>query len=524
MYKIDGIKVPIGEELTKTRIARCVKIQPGRIKSFEIIKKAIDARKKKDVHYVYSVLAEIDGKADGLVPFVREKYTFPKGRCMKKRPLVVGFGPGGMFAALMLARGGYAPIVVERGADIDTRRKLTEEYWKNGKLDTRTNVQFGEGGAGTFSDGKLNSGIHDKRCAFVLETFAEFGAPKEITYIAKPHIGTDVLAGVVKNIRADIEKNGGEVRFMHKLDDICVKDGTVCGAVIESTEGRYTIDTDAVILAIGHSARDTYKMIKALGADMEQKNFSVGVRIEHRQDMINRSQYGEFADRLGAADYKLSAHFPNGRSAYTFCMCPGGMVVASASEADGIVTNGMSNFARDGKNANSALLVNVTTEDFSSDDPLAGVEFQRKIEQKAYTAAGESGCAPCMYVGDLLGKPSENKVEPTYRPGVVFCDFTEIFPQFVADTIKEALPQFDKKLKGFADGGAVMTAPETRSSAPCRIVRAKDSLMSNINGLYPCGEGAGYAGGIMSAAVDGIKVAEAAACHGLEDVSSKGGI
>ncbi len=507
MYRIDGIKVSVKEELTKAHIAKKIRISPDRIVSYRILKKAIDARKKNDVFYVYCVLAEIKGKVAGLCEYVREEYRFLGGKPLSKSPVIVGTGPCGLFAGLMLARSGCKPILIERGADVDSRRRAVENFWNTGELQ-KTNVQFGEGGAGTFSDGKLNSGINDVRCQFILKTFAEFGAPEEITYTAKPHIGTDILVDVVKNIRCEIERLGGQVRFGTTLVNILMEYGRVCGAEAESENGRYIIDTDNIILAIGHSARDTYEMLYGMGVKMEQKNFSVGVRIEHHQNMINKSQYGDFAEYLGAADYKLSVHLPDGRSAYTFCMCPGGYVVASGSEEGCVVTNGMSNSDRNGKNANSALLVSVTTEDFPSDSPLAGVELQRQLERKAFTAGGGNYFAPCQYVGDFLGEEVSDRVTPTYMPGVKFCDISEIFPEYVTGTIREALREFDKKIKGFASGGAVMTAPETRSSAPVRIIRDKESFMSNIYGLYPAGEGAGYAGGIMSAAADGIRVSE----------------
>lgn len=515
VIRVDNIKVKIGEELTKKHIAKRTGVSENIISDYKVLKKAIDARKKSDVHYVYTVACKTKKKIHGFSDYTEKKYVFPKSGRLEKQPVIVGTGPCGLFAGLMLARAGYKPILLERGADVDSRTKAVESFWETGKLDLRTNVQFGEGGAGTFSDGKLNSGINDERCQFVLDTFAEFGAPDEITYTAKPHIGTDVLKNVVKNIRKEIEKSGGEVRFLNKLCGIKISDGKVFGAVCENESGSYEINTDTLILAIGHSARDTYRMLKNLGIKMEQKNFSVGVRIEHSQEMINKSQYGEFYDKLGAADYKLSAHFENGRSAYTFCMCPGGQVVASASFEGGVVTNGMSNNARDGKNANSALLVNVDTADFPSEDPLSGVDFQEEIEKKAFLAGGSDYFAPAQYVGDFLGVPFENKIEPTYRPGVRFCEISEIFPEFITDTLRLAIKEFDRKLKGFADGGAVMTAPETRSSAPVRILRDKESFSAEIEGLYPAGEGAGYAGGIMSAAVDGIKVAEAVLKKGM---------
>lgn len=515
MIRIDNIRVNIGDELTKKHIAKRAKVQESYILDYKVIKKAIDARKKADVHYVYTVAATTKKKIKGFSEYIEKKYIFPETKALKNRPVIVGTGPCGLFAGLMLAKCGGKPILLERGADVDARHNAVEEFWATGKLDTRTNVQFGEGGAGTFSDGKLSSGINDERCQFVLDTFAEFGAPTEITYTAKPHIGTDILRNVVKNIRLRIEELGGEVRFLNKVTSILVESNSVYGVEVENADGKYEIKTDNVILAIGHSARDTYRMLQKLGIKMEQKNFSVGVRIEHSQEMINKSQYGDFWDKLGAADYKLSAHFENGRSAYTFCMCPGGEVVASASFSGGVVTNGMSNNARCGKNANSALLVNVNTTDFPSSEPLLGVDFQEEIEKKAFVLAGSNYKAPAQYVGDFLGTEVCEKIEPTYRPGVKFCNIGEVFPDFVTDTLKLAIKEFDRKLKGFCTGGAVMTAPETRSSAPVRIIRDKESYMAEISGLYPAGEGAGYAGGIMSAAVDGIKVAEALVRKGM---------
>ncbi|MDD6214381.1 MAG: hypothetical protein PUB42_04280 [Firmicutes bacterium] len=508
MYRIDNIKVPLGREITADDIAKKASIGREHIKSYKIRRKSVDARRKSNVHYVFCTDVETDVKLCGFDEVTEENYIFPTGKPRENRPVVVGAGPCGLFAALMLSNGGYRPILIERGTDVDTRKTAVERYWKTGFLDTETNVQFGEGGAGTFSDGKLNSGIHDKRCRFVLENFVKFGADERIVYEAKPHIGTDVLSKVVKNMRMEIEKNGGEVRFLNKLSGIETKNGAVSAVMVDFPDGRYRLETDAVLLAVGHSARDTYSMIKKLGAKMEQKSFSVGARIEHRQSLINKSQYGDFADALEAADYKLSVHYAGGRSAYTFCMCPGGSVVASASEIGTIVTNGMSFSARDGENANSALLVNVTPSDFASDDPLAGVYFQETIEKKAFIAGGNNGNAPAEYLSDFLGTKPDKKVKPTYLPGVTFCNIEKIFPDFVTETMKRAIFDFDRKIKGFADGGAVLTAPETRSSAPVRILRDKESFMSNIKGLYPCGEGAGYAGGIMSAAVDGIKVSE----------------
>lgn len=510
MYRIDGIKVPITREITASDIAKRTKLKKEKIISFKILRKAIDARKKQEICHVYTVLADIDAQIKDFPKYKEEEYLFPLLKGMpKKRLLIVGTGPCGLFAGLMLARAGAKPILIERGADIKTRKKAVESFWESGELCSKTNVQFGEGGAGTFSDGKLNSGINDKRCHFVLKTFNEFGAPEEITYSAKPHIGTDILAVVVENMRNEIISLGGEVRFLNKLTKILLEDGKISGAIIENEDGEYTQKTDDIILAIGHSARDTYKMLKEIGVPMEKKNFSLGVRIEHLQEMINQSQYGDAAKYLPPADYKLSAHLKNGRSAYTFCMCPGGFVVASASEEETCVTNGMSMSDRAGKNANSALLVGISPDDFPDEDVLAGVELQRKIEEKAYILGGKNYYAPAMYVGDFIGSEIKDKVEPTYKPGVSFCDISELFPDYITETLRIAIAMFDKKIKGFASGGALLTAPETRSSSPVRILRDNDTKASSLSGLYPAGEGAGYAGGIMSSAVDGIRVAEA---------------
>lgn len=509
MYRVNGINIPVTEDLTKKHIEKKLNIPEKDIKSYIILKKAVDARKKSDVRFVYSVAVETDKRLKNVEEYVKNEYSFPRGKQLLKQPVVIGMGPCGLFAGLMLATAGYKPIILERGADVDSRIEAVDKFWKQGILDVRTNVQFGEGGAGTFSDGKLNSGIHDARCQFVLDTFAKYGAHQEITYSSKPHIGTDVLSQVVKNIRKDIIANGGDVRFLSCVQEILTDDGKVVGVRVKDQKDEYVIETDNVILAIGHSARDTYRMVKEIGANMEQKNFSVGVRIEHSQEMINESQYGEFAEYLGAADYKLSTHLDSGRSVYTFCMCPGGRVVASASYEGGVVTNGMSYHERNEENSNSALLVNVTTDDFESDDVLSGVDFQEKIEKKAFLVGGSNYFAPCQYLSDFIGTKATVKVEPSYKPGVTFCDISKIFPEFVTASLKKGILEFDKKIKGFADGGAVITAPETRSSAPVRILRSKETMMSNISGLFPAGEGAGYAGGIMSAAVDGIKISEA---------------
>lgn len=490
----------------------------AKVKSLKIVKRAVDARRKSDVHYILSIDADVNNEdkilkrnIPNISKSIKQKYQFPYSTPNGKRPLIVGTGPAGLFCALYLSRAGFNPIVIERGADVDSRTKAVESYWSGNALDERTNVQFGEGGAGTFSDGKLNTGTKDIRIGAVLEEFVAHGAKEDILINNKPHIGTDILRSVVKNIRAEIIKNGGEVRFLSKLVDIKIENDRVVGAVVEDVDGKYDIDTDKIVLAIGHSARDTFEMLKNRGIKMEQKPFSIGARIEHSQDFISSAMYGDFKSKLPPADYKLAVHLENGRSLYTFCMCPGGYVVASASEKNTIVTNGMSYSDRSGKNANSAILVNVTPDDFSSDDPLAGVYLQREIEQRAYTVG--KGKAPAETVGSFLGRTITNvptDVLPTYKPDVSFTKLEEVFPEFITSSIKEGLMLMDKRIHGFASDDAVLTAPETRSSSPVRLVR-NDSLELSVKGLYTAGEGGGHAGGITSSAVDGIKAAEAVA-------------
>ena len=517
MLKISNIKIRPDKLLTKDDIAKASGIPKKDIKIFKPHQRSVDARKKPDVLYNYSVLSQVliekkylKNKNVSLYEYYQ--YLPPKALVKIKSPLVVGSGPAGLFCAYILANSGLNPILVERGDTAEKRVEAVNNFWENGILSTSTNVQFGEGGAGTFSDGKLTTGVNDKRLDFIKEIFVKYGAPDEILYLKKPHIGTDKLVKTVTNMRKAIEKMGGKVMFNTMLSEILIKDGKIHGAILKDGQKEFTIDTDNIVLAIGHSARDTIRMLYEKNVPMTRKTFSIGARIEHLQDDISLSQYGKNYKLLPPADYKLAEKTSNGRGVYTFCMCPGGYVVASASSENSVVTNGMSYFMRDGKNANSALLVTVNPDDIEGNSVLAGIELQEKIEKTAYDMAGRNYFAPCQLVGDFLkNRISESfgKVKPTYMPGTTFCNIREILPKFICDAMAEVIPIMDKKLKGFASDDAILTVPETRSSSPVQITRDSESLQSKIKGLYPCGEGAGYAGGIMSAALDGIKCAEA---------------
>ncbi len=492
--------------------AKALKINENDIKSAILFRRSVDARHKNNIVFCCSFLVELKINEGIVLKRIKntehyeiKEYSYLK--CSSNiRPIIVGFGPAGMFAALTLARSGLKPIVLERGRDVDTRINDVEHFFKTGELNTESNIQFGEGGAGTFSDGKLNTGIKDARIRHILKTFCEYGADKKIMYDAKPHIGTDVLRCIVKNIRNDIIGMGGEVRFESRLTDIKIANGRVCEIKVNECE---IIPTDILILATGHSARDTFYMLRDKNVELARKPFSVGSRIEHSQKAINKSLYGEFAEHtvLGAADYKMAVHLENGRGVYTFCMCPGGEVVNASSEREHIAVNGMSYSARDGENANSALLVDVKPEDLKGDDVLAGIEFQREIEGCAYKNGG--GAVPFCYVSDLLCNNVYKKVTPSVKSGYKHTDIYSVLPDFVCDSLKAGITEFGKKIKGFDDGGACLVFPETRSSSPVRILRNQEYTANGIDNLYPIGEGAGYAGGIMSAAVDGMRVAEA---------------
>lgn len=524
MLKINQIKLPLTADESDLRRAagKALRLDENRIHSLRITKKAVDSRKKDNIFFVYNVEVDVDGDEQAVlkrcgndVDIVKPlDFTEPElKRTSELRPVIVGFGPAGMFAGLVLAHAGLKPLIIERGARIEERQNDVQNFWINRRLNPESNVQYGEGGAGTFSDGKLTTGIKDPLCRIVIDELASHGAPEEIRWSAKPHIGTDRLAQVVRNIREEILSLGGEIRFNCKMTDVIVANSYIHGIKLISDGHEEDFQTDTVLLCTGHSARDTVATLYEHGVKMMQKPFSVGARIEHPREFIDKAQYGKFAGHpaLGAADYKLACHPEHGRGAYTFCMCPGGTVVNAASEEGGIVVNGMSEYGRDAENSNSALLVGIEPENFGSDHPLAGIELQRKIERAAFAAGGGDYTAPAQLVGDFLAdRPSVKlgAVKPSCPTGVALGDIRKILPKKVTDTYAQALLKMDKMLCGFAMPEAVFTAPETRSSSPVRILR-DEIYQSNIRGLYPCGEGAGYAGGIVSAAVDGMRCAYA---------------
>jgi len=505
------------EENLRYKISSILELPEKEIVSYKILRRNIDSR-QKNILFVYSLEVRVKDisavKKYDLRHRVRiyEPFVYKEKKIAKtinKKIIVVGSGPCGLFCALLLARAGLKPILIEKGKNVDSRIKDVDDFFKNGNFNSQSNIQFGEGGAGTFSDGKLYTLINDPRSKYVFSEMIKAGAPEEIAISGTPHIGTDKLRQVIKNIRQEIIELGGEVLFETNLTNLVIKSGKLKAIKIN---GDKEMDVDDLVLAIGHSARDTYQMLYDNKLEMNAKAFSIGLRIEHQAQMINRAQYGNFFDhpKLGAARYKLVAHLDNNRPVYTFCMCPGGYVIGAASEAGGVVTNGMSEYAQDGSNSNSALLVPVHPSDFPSDHPLAGIEFQREWEKRAFQAGGNNYFAPIQLVGDFLKKRKSTEIKqikPSYLPGVTMSSLEDCLPDYVINSLREAIPILDNKIRGFAHPEAILTGVETRSSSPVRLER-NERCESNIKGIYPAGEGSGHAGGIMSSAIDGLTVAE----------------
>jgi uncharacterized FAD-dependent dehydrogenase len=529
MLRITELKLPLDhtDDALRLAIVQRLGIADADLLAFSIFKRSYDARKKNsELLFIYAVDVAVAQEAALLQRFADDHNVVPAPDMTYRfvgtapadagtRPLVVGFGPCGIFAALVLAQMGFRPIVLERGKEVRQRTKDTWGLWRKGELNPESNVQFGEGGAGTFSDGKLYSQIRDPQHhgRKVLEEFVKAGAPEEILYVNKPHIGTFRLTGMVENMRQDIIALGGEIRFESKVTDLLIEDGRVQGVQLATGE---QLQARHVVMALGHSARDTFRMLHQRGVFMEAKPFSVGFRIEHPQSVIDKARLGKYAGhpKLGAADYKLVYHASNGRSVYSFCMCPGGTVVAATSEPGRVVTNGMSQYSRNERNANSGLVVGISPERDYPGGPLAGIELQEQLEAAAYVMGGSSYHAPGQLVGDFLaGRASTalGSVEPSYKPGVALVDLATSLPAFAIEAIREAMPAFDRQIKGYSMHDAVLTGLETRTSSPLRITRDESFQSLNIKGLFPAGEGAGYAGGILSAGVDGIRVAEAVA-------------
>jgi uncharacterized protein len=536
MLRLTEVHLPLDHPDTALKEAILARLGIGEdeLLSYSIFRRGYDARKKSDIFFIYTLLAEVKNEAAllarmagvphvSVAPDTSYKFVGQAPAELKTRPVIIGFGPCGLFAALILAQMGFRPIVLERGKVVRERTKDTWGLWRKRELHPESNVQFGEGGAGTFSDGKLHSGIKDPKHygRKVLQEFVKAYAPEEILYVSKPHIGTFRLVKMIEAMRATIESLGGEFRFESRVTDLDIDNGQVRGVVLASGD---VIRSDHVVLAVGHSARDTFQMLYERGVYVEAKPFSIGFRAEHPQSLIDRARFGKFAGHpmLGAADYKLVHHASNGRAVYSFCMCPGGTVVAATSEPERVVTNGMSQYSRNERNANSGIVVSIMPDDYPG-HPLAGIDFQRELESRAYVLGGRNYNAPGQLVGDFIaGKASTalGTVIPSYQPGVHLTDLGPSLPEYAIEAIREALPAFDKQLKGYAMHDAVLTGVETRTSSPVRIKRLDNFQSVNTRGLFPAGEGAGYAGGILSAGVDGIKVGEAVALSmlGNEDV------